>query len=335
MSRSLLIDSLKVVACQMIVLHHLTIYSPMADWMEAHLPRLMPFLFDHGRLVVQVFLVIGGYLAASHLNHQASISVPQLVWQRYQRLLPHFFAALVLVLLATLWVGHELVGEDWLSPLPTVWQFLAHVFFLQDILGIPSMSAGAWYLAIDLQLFGLFAAASALAMRSSRPLAETFLPWAVGLASVLSLHVFSRNADLDVWAVYYLCAYGLGALVFWARDNERIRSLLIVVMFLTLFDAMLDIRPRPLLALGTSAVLYAWGEWGQAWTSKAWARRISFWSDASYAVFVSHFAMIILISGLWERFDMEGYGPAAAMFFLAWWASLWVGAVLHRRVRWR
>ncbi|MFM8696778.1 MAG: acyltransferase family protein, partial [Betaproteobacteria bacterium] len=58
------VDLLKALACCLIVLHHLAFYGPMSD----HADELFPVFFDglaqHGRLAVQVFLVLGGYLAA-------------------------------------------------------------------------------------------------------------------------------------------------------------------------------------------------------------------------------------------------------------------------------
>ena len=109
----------------------------------------------HGRLAVQPFLVIGGFLTALSLQGRAGHATGPLIWQRYLRLAPQFVVALVLVVLATLLVGGALAHEDWVSPLPSVGEFLAHAFLLHDLLGVPALSAGAWYVAIDFQLFVL------------------------------------------------------------------------------------------------------------------------------------------------------------------------------------
>jgi peptidoglycan/LPS O-acetylase OafA/YrhL len=62
--RSELIDLLKVGACFLIVWHHLALYSPMSDVVSEWFPAIEEFLFEHGLLAVQVFLVLGGYLNA-------------------------------------------------------------------------------------------------------------------------------------------------------------------------------------------------------------------------------------------------------------------------------
>jgi hypothetical protein len=62
-----LIDLLKVIASQLVVLHHLAFYGPMSDHAVPLMPGLIHWLADPARMVVQVFLVVGGYLAALSL----------------------------------------------------------------------------------------------------------------------------------------------------------------------------------------------------------------------------------------------------------------------------
>lgn len=61
------IDAAKVLASHLIVLHHFTVYGPLAVALDAVAPRLTDWFFDYARMAVQVFLVIGGYLAAGTL----------------------------------------------------------------------------------------------------------------------------------------------------------------------------------------------------------------------------------------------------------------------------
>jgi peptidoglycan/LPS O-acetylase OafA/YrhL len=329
MSRSAVIDSIKAMASQVIVLHHLSQYAPMTDWIAMAWPRLVEFIYEDGRLAVQPFLVIGGFLAAQSLNKRRGQALGPLIWKRYLRLAPPLLVALLLVVLATLWLGPELRHEDWLSPLPTPGVFLAHLFFLQDLLGIPSMSAGAWYVAIDLQLFGIFALLAHVAHKSERPLSESFAPLVITASTVASIHIFSREAALDAWAIYYLSAYGLGALVAWARDSARSRMWLLITVALLLMDWLSDPRARPVLALLTAFCLYGFSHirWKNAMNPLL--RSIQYLSDVSYSIFVSHFAVIIVISGIWEKFDLEGIAMASLVIAIAWMASLAVGMVVQ------
>ena len=62
-----LINVLKAGAAQLIVLHHLAFYGPMSDHVQPMWPALIDWLGDSARIAVQVFLVIGGFLAAKSL----------------------------------------------------------------------------------------------------------------------------------------------------------------------------------------------------------------------------------------------------------------------------
>ena len=61
------INLLKACASQVIVIHHLLLYTPMSPVLQAQWPDLLGFIADEGRYVVQIFLVIGGFLAMQSL----------------------------------------------------------------------------------------------------------------------------------------------------------------------------------------------------------------------------------------------------------------------------
>lgn len=324
MNRSAVIDALKALASQVIVLHHLSLYSPMAEWISAAWPTLVEFTQEEGRLAVQPFLVISGYLAAQSLSQRAGDALGSLVWQRYLRLAPQLLLALALVVGATWLVGDALAQHDWLSPLPSTGVFLAHLLLLQDVLGIPSMSAGAWYVSIDLQLFCLLALLTRL-VAGQRPLARSRAPAVMAVATAASILVFSHHPDLEVWAPYFLSAYGLGVLVAWSKASERARSCLGLVVLLVLLDWALDPRAKPLVALGTAMALQRLSglRWGMA--QQVLGRAVRWLSDLSYSVFVCHFAVIILVSGVWEKLALQGVGLAVLGTAVAWGACLAMG----------
>jgi hypothetical protein len=49
------IDAAKVVASNLIVLHHFTVYGPLAVALDVAAPRLTDFFFEYARMAVQVF----------------------------------------------------------------------------------------------------------------------------------------------------------------------------------------------------------------------------------------------------------------------------------------
>jgi peptidoglycan/LPS O-acetylase OafA/YrhL len=325
MNRSVAIDTIKAVGSQVIVLHHFSQYAPMTDWLVLAWPRLVGLIYEEGRLAVQPFLVVGGFLTAQSLGQQARSAIAPLILKRYLRLAPQLAVSLLLVVFATFLLGHELDHEEWLSPLPSIGVFLAHLFFLQDVLGIEAMSAGAWYVAIDLQLFGLFVILARVSRLLERPLSETYAPILIACATVASIHIFSKSGVLDIWGIYYLSAYGLGALVSWSHESSRARKWFWITSVLLVVDWIADPRARPILALATALCLYGFSQFRWSSTKTRMARVIRYFSDVSYSTFVSHFAVIVVVSGIWERYDLQGHNTALAFLVLAWIASLLVG----------
>ena len=63
----------------------------------------------------------------------------------------------LLVLLLVMAVVAPFYQPEWMSPWPSLWEFMAHVLMLQGVLSVPALSAGAWYVAIDFQLYVSFA----------------------------------------------------------------------------------------------------------------------------------------------------------------------------------
>ena len=59
---------------------------------------------------------------------------------------------------------------------------------------------------------------------------------------------------------------------------------------------------------------------------------LAYWSDASYGVFLIHYAVIVAATALWLRLGTEGTGAAWALLALCWAASLAAGAALQRFV---
>ena len=327
--RSLLVDALKVLASQLIVLHHIALYAPMADRVAPAWPRLHALLLDEARFVVQIFLVIGGYLAALGLSRHPP-GLLRALGARYLRLVPMLAVALLAVLAASALLPPGR-WPAWVTPWPGVGDLLAHLLLLQDVLGTPSLSAGVWYVSIDFQLYALLVLGAALLYRrAGRPVWRTPLPWAVAALTLASATWFNRDPRLDAWAPYFFAAYGLGALAAWARCSRTTSVLFAVVGGLLLAVAAFEPRPRLLVAALTAMALVALAARGPLPGRPG--RRLGFWSDASYAVFLIHYAVIVAATALWLRLGPGGSAAAWSLLALTWAASLAAGAALQRGI---
>jgi peptidoglycan/LPS O-acetylase OafA/YrhL len=222
-----------------------------------------------------------------------------------------------------------------ISSAPSVTQLASHVFLLHSVLGYESLSAGAWYVAIDFQLYAGAALLLWLCGRLSGGLDRPWLvPVVMTVVVVSSLFYFNRDADWDVWAPYFFGSYGLGMLAWWAGDPAR-KPRAVVLLFLmmavpTLAALMLDFRSRIAVALSVACVLMLLGrvrvQSGAGWTVANWLGK------NSYSIFLVHFPVCLVVNA-----GFTGFVPADAEWqaigtVIAWAASLAAGAMFFRWV---
>jgi peptidoglycan/LPS O-acetylase OafA/YrhL len=332
-SRQPHIDALKLIGSQLIVLHHFAAYGPLADAMSQAVPRLSAWLYDYARMAVQVFLVLGGYLAARNLAPEGRIRIGspwRTMWRRYQRLVLPFMAALLLAvgtaMLARLWLS-----DDFIPAAPTWGQTLSHVLLLQGVLGQESLSAGVWYVAIDFQLFALM---TLLLWLGRRRLWALLLVLGLVLASLL---FFNRHEDWDNWALYFFGAYGMGALACWVGSSRRPGLLLGLLALAGALALALDFRSRIALAL-VVALLLALLQWRdhtrqlQAAMPAPLARFVGLMGQSSYALFLVHFPVLMLGNALFNHLQLQGRTAALLMLLLSWGASLALALLFERWV---
>jgi len=328
-----LVDSLKALSSQLIVLHHLAFYGPMSDAAHQLMPSLIDWLYNHARAAVQVFLVIGGFLAARGLAPQGESLVVrphQLIWRRYRRLaLPYFFALLVCIVMAALvrpWLADGSVPHS-----PVLAQLGSHALLLHDVLGHEALSAGVWYVAIDFQLFALFVCilwcSGLLAKRA--PHLRSVALWLVGALALASLFHFNRDESWDAWALYFFGAYALGAFAWWASDLQRPSAMLGIVALLTGAALVVDFRERIFVAMVVALLLGTARRTGKLahWQTP---RPLMQLGQMSYSVFLIHFPVCLLINALWQH-----YLPADPVLGLlgmtfAWGASTLAGSQMYR-----
>lgn len=316
-SSLLLIDLLKVFAALLIILHHLSSYGQIAEDAYLVLPAIMTWLFEYGRYAVQIFLVMAGYLAAQSLsryaNNRFSAQVLlRIILNRYLRLFAPYAAALIFTILcayiARFWVNDEFVGES-----ETLAQFLAHLFFIQGILGLDSISAGAWYIAIDWQLY------SVLAILLISFSSYQAVIWVLSILAVASLLIFNRSGEYEAYFIYFIGAYGLGVLAylskcFKSQGVNRIAKISLVLIGLVIIaSSFQQIWLRNYLAWSVAIILLFWGNMSYPADAKnnLFLKAISWGSKRSYCAFLIHFAFILLANTLYIALGMNEYESGA------------------------
>ena len=330
--RAFVPDLFKAVGCVLIVLHHLAFYGPMADVVATAWPGVMGWLYAHARLAVQVFLVVAGFLGAQGLLAAPPSNFQQLLrrlGQRYLRLALPLLAALSFTVLVSEAL-RPVFAHDSLSATPGLWQVLAHMAFLQHLLDFEALSAGVWYVAIDLQLYAL---ALLLAwLLASRAQALRMLQGLWLSLTLAALLWWNRIASLDNWALYFLGAYGMGVLAALARRQSGGAAALAGLGLLALGALSWWVEPRERLLLASltaSALALAPAAWMQGPQGR-WRVAVDVMARMAYSVFVLHFGVCLAINAAFALTLpatplVQGLGMVMALVL-----SLAGGALLHR-----
>lgn len=331
MRRNSLIDGLKVIASQLIVWHHLSTYGPLSDVWDAAATQSSDWFFEYGRMAVQVFLVVGGFLAAMGLAHQLPLKASDaasLVVRRYFRLALPLVAALAIAIPSSMLARHWATFQ-FFPAAPTWGQLLSHMLLIQTITGDKSLSAGVWYVAIDFQLYVLI---TGLAW-----LGRGWFRWGVAGLVLASLLHFNRTPDLDNWGIYFFGAYGLGALAYWAASSRRPMVQLGLLGLVVVVALAVDFRGRIALA-GCVAVLLGWfqsrggSQLPAPATPPRFARALAVWGDRSYALFLVHFSVVMLANALYSRLGLNSPVSAACAIMGCWAVSMGLSVIFERWV---
>lgn len=338
---SLLIDVIKALASQLIIWHHLAVYSPMSDLLYPHATRVTDWLYEDARLAVQAFLVLGGFLAARSLAPRpdalsesfAADDLIRVLWARYLRLARPYVVALgIAVICAT--VARALVGDPEIPPAPSLVQVLAHLFLLQDIVNIEALSAGVWYVAVDFQLYAAFAfvlwLAGRIAARTGIPVGRLVVGITIA-CSAASLFWLNRNSALDPWGAYFFGSYSLGIFAHWAAEARCKSRCLPLIALLTAVALAIDWRSRILVA-GLTALALAGGVGTSVSLRGQAAKVVRALGRISYPVFLVHYPVLLLVGAVVSKLWPANVAINILGLLAAWLFSLGAGALLHQWV---
>ena len=319
------VDLVKVVAAQLIVLHHFAWFGPTWNLPTGVAGEVYDALAEHARIAVQVFLVAGGFLAAQAIDGWRSAPL-QAVVQRHLRLVAPMAALLVVAILAAA-VARPLLPAD-LAPQPPTWAGVAaHLLLLQDLLGYPSLSTGLWYVAIDFQLTALLIGLVWLMRRQGRLQAAALALAVLGLAAASLLH-FNRDPDHDVWAPYFFGSYALGVTAAWSRGQRWPHWPLGAMVAIACVALLIEWRTRIAVALAVALLLAAWRVPTRL-DRAAWLSRLS---RTAYALFLVHFPVFLLVAAAFARWWPAADGGWVIRIALAWGASMIVAGLFERFV---
>lgn len=330
-----MVDAVRAVASTVIVGHHFSSYPPLADAASPAVGPVIDLFHGYGR-VANVFIVLSGFMLAASLSHRRwdRGRTGRFLIQRYCRLALPYFAAIGLAI-AACWIARDWIDNDVVGTSPTIEQVLAHVFFLQDLLGYESLSTGLWFVCISFQLTIIYVGGlyirDALTERLPRWLRIQGgqLPLVLGwLFAVASLFYFNLDSSWESWAAFYFGQFFLGVLVYRALQERREQLPLALYMGLTVIALIVQWRIRLALALATGVVLFAGGKLGMMsrWPNN---RVVAFMGRTSYSLFLIHFPVLVVVATLWEQLEWTTPMGAVVGLAVAYGLSILVATVFY------
>ncbi|HEY4313635.1 MAG TPA: acyltransferase family protein [Pirellulales bacterium] len=340
-----IIHLLRAIGSHLIVWHHLAFYGPVSDIAYTTSPVVFDWLVDYGRMAVQVFFVMGGFVTARKLSRPQQWT-PRILGReivaRYRRIGIPYLTALLLAVAANE-VARRSMEHESISATPSMTQLVAHAFFLQDVLDYEPVSAGIWYLAIDFQLglLTLVILAASQWMRGAQGRdAEAgfrtaqYVFWPLAAASLLWLNRFEQ---FDHYALYFFGSYFGGMVVAWTLAGRLPRTALLAYVGLMAAALAVDWRPRLVVSVATGLTIFfaeATRERRNAWTS--WASGLArFWGDRSYSLFLIHFPVCLVITAWIAEYVVDRPHAALGVMILEYAVSLIAAVAFYRFVEGR
>ena len=322
--------ALRAVASIIIVWHHFALYPPLREWAAPFIGGMLHWLEEHAR-ATQVFFVVGGYVMARSMCRQKwnLRRMGSFIAQRYYRLGVPYLCAIALAIAAYAvargWLPDSVVGEPVSFP-----QILAHLFFLQGILGYEQLSAGLWFVCINFQLGLVYA--FCLLLRDTIGRGKTDLIGLLGWPlAIYSLFVFNLNDAWDSWWLYFFPYFFMGIVIHRSLRRGGFGMEFWLYQLLFVGAMVFEWRWRLLSAFIVGFLLFSAERmgWGVRWPRN----RIILWlGNVSYSLFLVHFPVLVLVATVWTRLAWTTPSAAVAGLFVAFCLSVVAAGLFHRWV---
>jgi peptidoglycan/LPS O-acetylase OafA/YrhL len=288
--RFLFVDALRGIAALGVVLFHLNAghHIPL---LASALPMWAIFIIDHGNLGVAVFFVLSGFVI-SHSVHTDRVSIPfagRFMLRRSLRLDPPYWVAIALTLafalVSTLSVAHKALANV------SVGQILAHMFYLQEMLGYPEVNTVFWTLCLEVQFYLIYILILALGrndpslpMQGRRVLTILTCAMCISLLWPTGLVTSEpwRGSFLPLWHGFLL---GVGA--YWSWRYTEIRPFFVGIALIVVVAAVIRSDSFSLTCAAVACLLLAMACLGRIRSALHWPW-LQFLGAISYSLYLIH-----------------------------------------------
>lgn len=338
------IDTLRGVAALLVVLFHAKAGGHIDNFISS-VPAWIDQIFSHGDLGVAIFFVLSGFVIAHSLRNEAAglKSSGRFMLRRSIRLDPPYWAAIIVVISFAA-LARVVMPEQGRESV-TAEQLLAHIFYLQDLLGFSQIDPVFWTLCLEVQFY--LAYSIALIAGGYRPetgIETRRMRLVLALTFLISLvWVFGIMPQLwpGLFLPFFHC-FLLGVGVYWAWLKPPARLWFFVFWALVSIGGLWRSDLVSLASAGTAAVIAIAALSGNiSATSKV--RSLQFLGLVSYSLYLFHnpitgasFNVGYRISGRTPAMEACWLGVSilACIFTatLMWWAVERPSMALARRI---
>jgi peptidoglycan/LPS O-acetylase OafA/YrhL len=344
-ARIVFLDGLRGIASMSVVVLHL-----LADPLS-HVAPALAAVAHRGFLGVYVFFVVSGF-AVSHALSGSRIDLAaagRFILRRVLRLDPPYWASMVVVTLVVYAANRFLHRPE--VPIGGWRVWLANIFYVQYILGVPSLCDVYWTLAFEIQFYLLLVVLVASKQRLEERLGETTafvvtfaLPLAYSILVLRGAPTF-RGSCMVAWRPFFA---GVLAQRFVTRNDLRtyLVGLALIVVSTSASEVLTDIISSPFeitaTAVGTAGLLGLGHVRGRldAWLS---GRVVQHLGRISYSLYLTHWIIAGRLVNLLNRglhasgwvavlTGLVGVAVAVAFAHAFWWAIERPSLTLSRRL---
>jgi peptidoglycan/LPS O-acetylase OafA/YrhL len=301
-----LVQALRGIAALWVVLFHAAEGKHLESIRAATPTWFFDGIFSAGHYGVAIFFALSGFVIAHSLRNADATPgfAGRFILRRSIRLDPPYWAIIALV------VGQQMIEariKGTVSPDISLAQLVAHVFYIQDVLGYPQISAVFWTLCFEIQFylgFMLLLMVEQYLIRRFGPRIGAIVRVVMfGAALIGALRLYSgipTGIALTLWHAFFI-----GVLAYWAGQGTRIHAVMLLILF---FAMTVRGATDDMISAVTAAALYLAFRTGRLATT--WASPPMQWLGMiSYSLYLSH--NIVAGSAYWALGKVMSNGIAA------------------------
>jgi len=294
-----LVQSLRGLAALWVVLFHAEEGGHLASLTGALPSFISDIVFRAGHFGVPIFFALSGFVITHSIRgvEPTGATYGRFILRRSLRLDPPFWASIAFVVIMA-FIAAQAKNETFSAP--TTGTIVAHIFYLQQILGLDTINTVYWTLAYEVQFYAFFVGILTLAGRGKRAGRVVWISM-FALAMAGAVHLLDgapTGLFVNLWAAFFI-----GVMSYKALEISRAR-LPAILLGVTMF-----LFGGSFMAFSAAAAALLWLS-GMSWLPWS-ATKLQWLGTISYSLYLFHNPLTGAASFIVHR--ILGSGVAADM----------------------